>query len=94
MFRYTIREILSRAVMRAVMNLACPRFINERIESIVINMTKVNKSTTAVQDASDSKEEGLLNSIDPFSVDPSVTGVELVQLRNGTCNKNTVICRR
>ncbi|KAI9110319.1 hypothetical protein K1719_018761 [Acacia pycnantha] len=86
-FRYTARELLSRAVMRPVLNLASPRFINERIESVVINMTKVNKRTTAVQDASDSKEEGLPNSIDPFFVDPSVTGVELVQLRNGTSKK-------
>ncbi|XP_054784664.1 uncharacterized protein LOC129291384 [Prosopis cineraria] len=86
-FRCTVRELLSCAVMRPVLNLASPRFINERIESVVINMTKVNKGTTAVQEASHSKEEGLSISSDHFSLDPSVTGVELVQLRNGTSKK-------
>ncbi|XP_028807791.1 uncharacterized protein LOC114762471 isoform X1 [Neltuma alba] len=86
-FRYTARELLSCAVMRPVLNLASPRFINERIESVVINMTKVNKGATAVEEASHFKEEGSPDSSDPFSLDPSVTGVELVQLRNGTSKK-------
>ncbi|KAJ7962999.1 Phox-associated domain,Sorting nexin [Quillaja saponaria] len=85
-FRYTVRELLSCAVVRPVLNLASPRFINERIESVVINTTKANKGATSVQETTHSKEDGSLKiSSDHFSkfVDPSVTGVELVQLRNG-----------
>ncbi|KAF7814262.1 Sorting nexin-16 [Senna tora] len=85
-FRYTARELLACAVMRPVLNLASPRFINERIESVAINMTKV-KGATAVQEASHSKSEELQMSPDHFSIDPSVTGVELVQLRNSHSKK-------
>ncbi|KAJ7951771.1 Phox-associated domain,Sorting nexin [Quillaja saponaria] len=85
-FRYTARELLASTVMRPVLNLASPRFINERIESVVMNMTKANKGATAAQETYHSKEDGSLKiSSDHFLkfVDPSATGVELVQLRNG-----------
>ncbi|KAI4355642.1 hypothetical protein L6164_004392 [Bauhinia variegata] len=84
-FRYIARELLACAVMRPILNLASPRFINERVESIVVNKTKGNKGATAVPEASHSKADALQISSDHFSkfLDPSVTGVELVQIRNG-----------
>ncbi|GFY97036.1 phox (PX) domain-containing protein [Actinidia rufa] len=82
LFRFIVRELLACAVMRPVLNLASPRFINERIESLVLN--KANKGASAAQVASQSK----LNvsskiSSDHFSrsVDPSTKGVELVQFK-------------
>lgn len=61
------------------------RFINERIESVVVNKTKVNKGVAAAQESSNTKADELQIPSDHFSKssDPSVTGVELVQLRNG-----------
>lgn len=61
------------------------RFINERIESVVLCTTKVNKGASAGQEVYHPKEDGLLISSDRISKlsDPSVTGVELVQIRNG-----------
>ncbi|CAJ1951159.1 unnamed protein product [Sphenostylis stenocarpa] len=84
-FRCTVRELLACAVIRPVLNLANPRFINERIESVVVNKTKVNKGVAAAQEASHTKVDELQVSSDDFSKtsDPSVTGVELVQLKNG-----------
>ncbi|PQP97069.1 uncharacterized protein Pyn_40135 [Prunus yedoensis var. nudiflora] len=85
LFRYIVRELLACAVMRPVLNLASPRFINERIELLVIKMTEA-KGVTVVQEESRSKPEGPSKiSSDHFSrfLDPSVTGVELVQLKNG-----------
>lgn len=61
------------------------RFINERIEQLVIKMNE-SKGVTTVQEASQSKpEESSRISSNHFSrhLDPSVTGVELVQLKNG-----------
>uniref|UniRef100_A0A5B6ZWC0 Sorting nexin-13 n=1 Tax=Davidia involucrata TaxID=16924 RepID=A0A5B6ZWC0_DAVIN len=84
LFRYIVRELLACAVMRPVLNLASPRFINERIESLVISVTKAEKGTTTAQGASHSKSNGSSRiSSDHFSpfLDPSVKGVELVQLR-------------
>ncbi|XP_073226080.1 uncharacterized protein [Cicer arietinum] len=84
-FRYTVRELLACAVMRPVLNLANPRFINERIESVVINKTKVNKGVGAAKGVSHTKADESQTSSDHFSkyLDPSVTGVELMQLSNG-----------
>ncbi|MCH88645.1 phox (PX) domain protein, partial [Trifolium medium] len=83
-FRYIVRELLACAVMRPVLNLANPRFINERIESVVINKTKANKGVDAAQGLSPIKEDESQTSSDPFSkcLDPSATGVELTQLKN------------
>ncbi|KAK3219781.1 hypothetical protein Dsin_013751 [Dipteronia sinensis] len=83
-FRFTARELLACAVMRPVLNLANPRFINERIESLAISMKKV-KGATANQETSQSKPNGSSRiSSDHFSrfLDPSATGVELVSLKN------------
>ncbi|KAM1412636.1 hypothetical protein ACFXTO_025341 [Malus domestica] len=85
LFRYIVRELLACAVMRPVLNLASPRFINERIELLVIKMTEA-KGVIVEQEASQSKQEGPSKiSSNHFSrfLDPSVTGVELVQLKNG-----------
>ncbi|GKV27027.1 hypothetical protein SLEP1_g36233 [Rubroshorea leprosula] len=81
--RYIVRELLACAVMRPVLNLANPRFINERIESVVIYMMKA-KGVTTTEDASHCKPNGSSRiPSDHFSrfLDPSVTGVELVQLK-------------
>ncbi|KAE9584611.1 putative Phox domain, sorting nexin [Lupinus albus] len=83
-FRCTARELLACAVIRPVLNLANPRFINERIESVVVNKTKVNKGAAAAPEASNTKVDEVHIPPDHFSecLDPA-TGVELVQLRNG-----------
>ncbi|KAI5382316.1 uncharacterized protein LOC127110503 isoform X1 [Lathyrus oleraceus] len=83
-FRYTVRELLACTVIRPVLNLANPRFINERIESVVINKTKTNKGVDAAQRVSHTKADEPQTSSDHFSkcLDPSVTGVELTQLKN------------
>ncbi|CAK7356694.1 unnamed protein product [Dovyalis caffra] len=81
-FRYVVRELLACAVMRPVLNLASPRFINERIEKVVIS--KANKRVAAAQETSHFKPNGSLRiSSDHFSrfLDPKGTGVELVQLK-------------
>ncbi|GKV43358.1 hypothetical protein SLEP1_g50658 [Rubroshorea leprosula] len=82
-FCYIVRELLACAVMRPILNLANPRFINERIESAVISMKKA-KGVTTTEDSSQSKPNGSSRiPADHFSrfLDPSVTGVELVQLK-------------
>ncbi|TYK04027.1 PX domain-containing protein/PXA domain-containing protein/Nexin_C domain-containing protein [Cucumis melo var. makuwa] len=83
-FRYTARELLASAVMRPVLNLASPRFINERIESLVINMKKP-KTVESMHENLGSKPDGS-SSIpsDDLSkfLDPSMAGVELVQMKN------------
>lgn len=91
-FRYIVRELLACAVMRPVLNLANPRFINERIESLAVSMTKA-KGATAAQETSQSKPDGSSNiSTDHFSrfLDPSVTGVELVPLKNDQSRSTSV----
>ncbi|PPD92222.1 hypothetical protein GOBAR_DD10847 [Gossypium barbadense] len=83
-FRYVVRELLACAVIRPVINLVSPRFINERIESAVISMTKAKRGLNAAQDASQHKPNSSSKiPSDHFSkfLDPSVTGVELVQLK-------------
>ncbi|KAJ6427393.1 hypothetical protein OIU84_022898 [Salix udensis] len=75
-FRYVVRELLACAVMRPVLNLASPRFINERIENVVIS--KANQRVAAEQEASHSKPNGSSKiSSDHFSrfLDPTGTGV-------------------
>lgn len=90
-FRYTVRELLACAVMRPVLNLASPRFINERIEGVVISVTNANKAASAAQEAFKHKPNGSTKvSADHFSrfLDPSITGVELVQLKNNNQSRN------
>ncbi|XP_059303197.1 uncharacterized protein LOC132055412 [Lycium ferocissimum] len=89
LFRYIVRELLACVVIRPVLNLANPRFINERIESLVISLKKADKGPTASQtenQSSASESEKVL--ADPFSgvLDPSAKGVELVQLKKDETN--------
>ncbi|XAR67716.1 hypothetical protein NMG60_11002592 [Bertholletia excelsa] len=83
-FRFIVRELLACAVMRPVLNLANPRFVNERIESLVIFLNKDNKRATTAQAASPLKMNGSPR-ISPhhFSLfpDPTVKGVELVPIK-------------
>ncbi|XP_057465068.1 uncharacterized protein LOC130754828 isoform X2 [Actinidia eriantha] len=81
LFRFIVRELLACAVMRPVLNLANPRFINERIESLVISLSKSNKGATTAQEASQSKSNGSSRISSNRFVDPSIKGVELVQFK-------------
>ncbi|XP_062089343.1 uncharacterized protein LOC133795894 isoform X2 [Humulus lupulus] len=91
-FRYVTRELLACAVIRPVLNLASPRFINERIESVVVNMNKSKQAVRPVCGASQPKSDDPTKiSPDHFSrfLDSSVTGVELVQLKNDQSRSDT-----
>ncbi|XAR50641.1 hypothetical protein NMG60_11005013 [Bertholletia excelsa] len=81
LFHYIVRELLACAVMKPVLNLANPRFINERIESLAVSLSKANKGP-ALQSLSKSNGSSRISSDDfsPF-LDPSVKGVELVQFK-------------
>lgn len=62
----------------------CIRFINERIESLAISLSKSSKGATTARVTSQSKSNGSTRiSSDHFSrfVDPSGKGVELVQFK-------------
>ncbi|CAN6327122.1 unnamed protein product [Urochloa humidicola] len=87
-FRCTARELLACAVLRPVMNLANPRFINERIE--LLALSRANKLENGVEvhieDATTVKQrEPSIPSIDEFSasIDHSSPGVELVPFHQG-----------
>ncbi|WVZ99728.1 hypothetical protein U9M48_044989 [Paspalum notatum var. saurae] len=89
-FRCTARELLTCAVFRPVVNLANPRFINERIESLALSRAnKLEKSVSkSLEDATTVKHrEPPMPSIDDFSalIDNSSPGVELVRFRHGQC---------
>ncbi|CAL5096463.1 unnamed protein product [Urochloa decumbens] len=87
-FRCTARELLACAVLRPVMNLANPRFINERIE--LLALSRVNKLEKGVEESMEDattvkQREPSMPSIDEFSalIDHSSPGVELVPFRQG-----------
>ncbi|XP_024969946.1 uncharacterized protein LOC112509300 isoform X2 [Cynara cardunculus var. scolymus] len=83
LFRYIVREMLACAVIRPVMNLANPRFINERIENLVNSARKTNKgaNTEEVNSQSEPKGSPKLSSQPSMVLDPSVKGVELTLLK-------------
>ncbi|KAI7736435.1 hypothetical protein M8C21_016108 [Ambrosia artemisiifolia] len=83
LFRYIVREILACAVIRPVVNLANPRFINERIENVVISARKNNKGANPEQVNSQSKSNGSpkMSTQLSMSIDPSVKGLELAPLK-------------
>ncbi|KAK9102666.1 hypothetical protein Sjap_019920 [Stephania japonica] len=85
-FRLTARELLACAVMRPVLNLASPRFINERIESLVLNITRrAEKGTNPPPSGALKKKSNMSrSSIDHFTgiLDRSGNSVELVQFKN------------
>ncbi|XP_073292079.1 uncharacterized protein [Primulina huaijiensis] len=85
LFRYITRELLACVVIRPVINLANPRFINERIESLIISANKTAMIGNATRMASQSRVNGStqVSSEDiSESTDPSVNGVELVKLKD------------
>ncbi|OEL19894.1 hypothetical protein BAE44_0019087 [Dichanthelium oligosanthes] len=89
-FRCTARELLACAVLRPVVNLANPRFINERIELLALSRANNNKLQKGVaeslEDATTVKHrEPHMPSIDEFSAltDHSSPGVELVRFHQG-----------
>ncbi|GMH22206.1 hypothetical protein Nepgr_024049 [Nepenthes gracilis] len=92
LLRYIARELLACAVMRPVLNLANPRFVNERIEALVISVRNANGGGPTAEDAFQSKQNDppkiSPNHFNRF-IDPSVTGVELVQLKT-IQSKNSV----
>ncbi|PSS07436.1 Sorting nexin-13 like [Actinidia chinensis var. chinensis] len=74
LFHFIVRELLACAVMRPVLNLASPRFINERIESLVIERTSFlsgdgqdilnfSKGHVKSEDSSDDSEAEMLGRI-------------------------------
>lgn len=83
LFRYIVREILACVVIRPVVNLANPRFINERIENMVSSASKSNKGANKEQVDLQAKSNGspkIPSQLSMF-IDPSVKGVELTQLK-------------
>ncbi|KAH9300580.1 hypothetical protein KI387_012163 [Taxus chinensis] len=82
-FRYIAKELLACVVIRPVMNLASPKFINERIESVALSRSnrdeKLNKASES--EAKQGKSSRSRSSTDHFSgfLDRSAAGVELVQ---------------
>ncbi|KAL3351975.1 hypothetical protein AABB24_020193 [Solanum stoloniferum] len=89
LFHNIVRELLACVVMRPVLNIANPRFINERIESLVVSVKKGDKGNTAAETEPQSRPVGSGKiSADHFSqvLDPSAKGVELVQLKNDQPN--------
>ncbi|XP_022844937.1 uncharacterized protein LOC111368009 [Olea europaea var. sylvestris] len=83
LFRYIVRELLACTVMRPVINLASPRFINERIESLVLSRSKTVKGSKAMHVTSLSKPNESSKISSDFSQfgDPSIKGLELVDLK-------------
>lgn len=84
-FRYTARELLACAAIRPIINLANPRVINEKIESLVLSF-----ATNADKEAKSSagqvlpvKLNGSSKPVDQLSglLDRSAVGLELVELR-------------
>ncbi|KAJ8452051.1 hypothetical protein Cgig2_016632 [Carnegiea gigantea] len=91
-FRYVVRELLACAVLRPVLNLVNPRFVNERIEQVVVSAKNKNKGASTANNGPSSKENGLrLVSSDDFSPfpDPSASGVELVSLKSTQSKSST-----
>ncbi|KAJ8755783.1 hypothetical protein K2173_024327 [Erythroxylum novogranatense] len=88
-FRYIVRELLACAVVRPVLNLANPRFINERIEIFV--MSRANRGVAAQEGTQTKANESSRVPSDHFCrfLDPKGTGVELVQFKNDQSRNET-----
>lgn len=89
LFRYIVRELLSCAVMRPVLNLANPRFINERIEGVAMSSKKADKVVVVAQQVNSSESPKISNVQISQSLDPSVKGVELMQVKKDQPNSST-----
>ncbi|KAF5180426.1 Phox-associated domain,Sorting nexin [Thalictrum thalictroides] len=83
-FRYIVRELLACAVIRPVLNLPNPRFINEKIESLVISRKAEKGVTSSEQEPCRQKPHGSSKASDNLSrfLDQSLKGVELVQFQH------------
>ncbi|GLJ29928.1 hypothetical protein SUGI_0591690 [Cryptomeria japonica] len=83
LFRYVARELLACAMIRPLMNLASPKFINERIESVALARSNKDEKQNKTSDSEtkQSKSARSRSSTDHFSgfLDRSAAGVELVQ---------------
>ncbi|CAL9774850.1 unnamed protein product [Musa acuminata subsp. burmannicoides] len=92
-FRYTVRELLACTVIRPVLNLVNPRFINERIESLALShANKASKKTGPSEEAPIVKRKAHSVPSDvqiSGSLDRSSPGVELVQYKNDTCKTSS-----
>ncbi|XP_047094603.1 uncharacterized protein LOC124706983 [Lolium rigidum] len=86
-FHCTARELLACAVLRPVINLANPRFINERIEALVLSRAnKADKGVAGLENVGTLKQrEPPMPSVDELSAlaDHSSPGVELVRFSQG-----------
>uniref|UniRef100_A0A7N0RH95 Uncharacterized protein n=1 Tax=Kalanchoe fedtschenkoi TaxID=63787 RepID=A0A7N0RH95_KALFE len=82
-FRYTVRELIACAVIRPVVNLANPRFINERIENLVKSRMNASKGSSEASETSQSKAAKMsrLTSDLPLAPEDAASGVELVPLK-------------
>ncbi|XP_068653093.1 uncharacterized protein [Aristolochia californica] len=84
-FRYTVRELLACAVIRPVLNMANPRFINEKIENVASSIaSKTNKGDSpGMQNDSQTKKDQSKTASDNFSLllDQSNEGLELVSFK-------------
>lgn len=89
LFRYIVRELLSCAVMRPVLNLANPRFINERIEGVALSLKKADKVVVVAQQVKSSESPKISTVQISRSQDPSVKGVELMQVKKDQPNSST-----
>ncbi|KAL5729249.1 hypothetical protein ACHQM5_002225 [Ranunculus cassubicifolius] len=93
LFRYMVRELLACTVIRPVLNLASPRFVNEKIESFVIARKADKGATPSEQELLRQKPNvSSRTSSDQLSgsLGPSVKGVELVQFKHDkTLGKET-----
>ncbi|XP_020703834.1 uncharacterized protein LOC110115058 [Dendrobium catenatum] len=87
-FQYTTRELLACAVFRPVLNLANPRVINEKIESLVLSFA--NKADKEAKTSTD--QAVIVKSNAPSKpsaeqlsglLDRSAVGLELVQFKHG-----------
>ncbi|XP_020573351.1 uncharacterized protein LOC110019841 isoform X2 [Phalaenopsis equestris] len=87
-FQYTTRELLACAVFRPVLNLANPRFINEKIESLVLSLAnKADKDSNTSTDLTANVKSNASSkpSVEQLSglQDRSAVGLELVQFKPG-----------
>ncbi|WOK91422.1 hypothetical protein Cni_G00113 [Canna indica] len=90
-FRYTVRELLACTVIRPILNLVNPRFVNERIESLALS--HANKASKKIAPSAEEpivKRKTHLVPDDQASgsLDHSSPGVELVPFK--TDNRKVV----
>ncbi|XP_078431779.1 phox (PX) domain-containing protein isoform X2 [Wolffia australiana] len=80
-FRYTVRELLACAVVRPLLNMANPRFINEKIESAVNSFSKITHDTSPGEDISSPGLSKTLVENSSGLPQSSKRGVELLQMK-------------